>query len=403
MTSDSVRLSLDAALQRALDLAACGVPYGGNPRVGCVLLDDAGLLLAEGYHRGRGTAHAEAAALAELSQQDPQVRARLHTAVVTLEPCNHTGVTPPCAQALIDAGVQRVIYADADINPSAAGGAETLRRAGVEVLSTQEASIGTATLQAVHDFNEIWFTAMRRGRPWVIAKTAQSLDGYVAAIDGTSKWITSQVARELGHRIRALSDAVIIGTGTLLADHPSLAARPSCDGAASNLALPFDASQGAGSHQPLRVIAGERENPWPEEYRDALHWKSHDLEGLLQHLFDAHARVVLIEGGPRLVAAALGAGLTDEHLIISAPIIIGQGNSSIPLPVQTLADSYRPQRVQYGQLCADSRGQKDSLTQLLWHSQRPVGLLNTTRVLTGLLSDSCGATGDGRKEPRGHG
>ena len=165
-----------AAMRRALDLAATpGVPLGPNPRVGCVLLDDAGVTVAEGFHRGAGTAHAEADALARAG-----AAARGTTAVVTLEPCNHTGRTGPCAQALLDAGVRRVVHAQADPNPVARGGADTLRAAGVDVAS------GLLEDEA-RALNRTWTFAMDHGRPFVTWKLATSLDGRSAAADGTSR------------------------------------------------------------------------------------------------------------------------------------------------------------------------------------------------------------------------
>ena len=167
-----------SALQLAADVRGA---VGPNPRVGCVIAHD-GEVVGAGAHLGAGTPHAEALALAAAGE-----RARDATAYVTLEPCNHHGRTPPCAQALIAAGVARVVYAVAD--PTAAsGGAETLREAGVEV--------AFADLPAAKDFLEPWLFAVTHGRPFVTYKVASSLDGKVAAADGTSKWITGEAARE---------------------------------------------------------------------------------------------------------------------------------------------------------------------------------------------------------------
>lgn len=337
------------ALARALELAAQGVPWGGNPRVGCVLLDAAGRVLAEGYHRGRGTPHAEVDALQKLAELPADRREAVHTAVVTLEPCNHYGLTPPCALALREANVQRVIYADKDPNPDATGGAETLREAGITAITATQADLDTQVVSQVRNFNELWLRTARRKRPWVIAKTAQSLDGYACAADGTSRWITGQIAREIGHRVRALSDAVIIGTGTLLADHPSLSARPG-----GILA----------EHQPRRVIIGERQNPWLQDYEDALHWRGRDLGALLEALWEDRARVVLIEGGPRLVAAAITDGLVDQHLVFTAPIILGAGTPAVPTPTATLDEAFKSDTVAYYPLVADESGQTDLLTDL---------------------------------------
>ena len=173
-----------AAMRRALALAVTdGVPLGPNPRVGCVLLDADGRTIAEGYHRGAGSPHAEADALAQAGDA-----ARGATAVVTLEPCNHTGRTGPCAQALVDAGVRRVVVAQRDTNPVATGGIDTLLAAGVEV------EVGLLADQA-RAVNRVWTFAVEHGRPFVTWKFATTLDGRSAAADGTSRWVSSRAAR----------------------------------------------------------------------------------------------------------------------------------------------------------------------------------------------------------------
>ena len=172
------------AMTRALALAANG-PRGLNPQVGAVILSATGEVLAEGWHHGAGTPHAEVDALAKLTPS----AARGATAVVTLEPCNHTGRTGPCAQALIDAGIARVVYALEDPTDRASGGADRLRTAGVQVEAGEQRG---AAERLVHD----WATAQRLGRPHVTVKWAQSLDGRAAASDGTSQWITSQESRQ---------------------------------------------------------------------------------------------------------------------------------------------------------------------------------------------------------------
>ena len=182
-----------AAMVRALALAATpGVPLGPNPRVGCVLLDDSGATVAEGYHRGAGSPHAEADALAQAGE-----RARGTTAVVTLEPCAHTGRTGPCSVALRDAGVRRVVFAQDDPNPVAAGGAALLRDGGVDV----EQGLMVDEARAV---NRVWTFAVEHGRPFVTWKFATTLDGRSAAADGTSRWVSGLAARRDTHRLRAL-------------------------------------------------------------------------------------------------------------------------------------------------------------------------------------------------------
>src|SRR4051794_29727045 len=255
-----------AAMARALELAATpGVPLGPNPRVGCVLLDDAGQTVAEGFHRGAGSPHAEADALAAAGE-----RARGTTAVVTLEPCAHTGRTPPCAEALREAGVRRVVFAQADPNPVAAGGAALLRAAGVDV----EQGLLADDARAV---NRIWTFAQLRGRPFVTWKFATTLDGRSAAADGTSRWVSGPAARLDTHRLRALCDVMLVGTNTVAVDDPQLTVRDEDD-----RPLPRD-------RQPLRVVMGERDLPSSyrvfDDHAETLHLRTRDPEAALKTLF----------------------------------------------------------------------------------------------------------------------
>ena len=247
-----------AAMTRALALAATpGVPLGPNPRVGCVLLDDSGATVAEGYHRGAGSPHAEADALARAGE-----RARGTTAVVTLEPCTHTGRTGPCAVALRDAGVRRVVFAQADPNPVAAGGAAVLREAGVEV----EQGLMVDEARAV---NRVWTFAVEHGRPFVTWKFATTLDGRSAAADGTSRWVSGRAARLDTHRLRALCDVMLVGTNTVAVDDPELTVRDEHD-------------QPLPAHQPLRVVMGERDLARDRRILDdaaeTLHLRTRDPE-----------------------------------------------------------------------------------------------------------------------------
>jgi diaminohydroxyphosphoribosylaminopyrimidine deaminase/5-amino-6-(5-phosphoribosylamino)uracil reductase len=296
------------AMRRALELAATpGVPLGPNPRVGCVLLGPDGSVLAEGYHRGAGTPHAEVDALARAGSA-----ARGATAVVTLEPCNHTGRTGPCAQALIDAGVARVVYGQADPNPAAAGGARTLRAAGVDVE-------GGLLADRAAELNPAWAFAVTHGRPFVTWKAASTLDGRVAAADGTSRWITSPQARAEVHALRAAVDAVVVGTGTVLADDPHLAVR--------------EADGVAAGHQPLRVVVGRRDVPPGSRVLDdaapTLHLRTHDPREVLAELAAREVRHALIEGGPVLAAAFVRAGLVDAVRWYVAPALLGAGPAAL--------------------------------------------------------------------------
>lgn len=313
------------AMRRALELAATpGVPLGPNPRVGCVLLGPGGIVLSEGRHRGAGTPHAEVDALSRAG-----AGARGATAVVTLEPCNHTGRTGPCARALLDAGIGRVVYAMADPNPVAAGGARTLAEAGVEVIG------GVLGAQA-RQLNRAWLFGLAHDRPLVTWKFAASLDGRSAAADGTSQWITGPAARRDVHRLRAQCDAVLVGTGTVLADDPRLTVRGPDDHPAP--------------HQPRRVVMGERGVPGTARVLDAsapsLVLRTRDPAAALAELFDLGCRHVFLEGGPTLAAAFVRAGLVDEIVAYVAPVLLGTGASAVAdLGIATIADALRPEVV----------------------------------------------------------
>ena len=289
-----------SAMDRALQLATRG-PRGANPQVGAVILSPDGTVLAEGWHHGAGTPHAEVDALSKLAPGD----ARGATAVVTLEPCNHTGRTGPCAVALIEAGVARVVYALDDPGAESGGGADRLRAAGVDVESGEQAD-------AAHALIEGWLMAQRLGRPHITVKWAQSLDGRAAAADGSSQWITGPAARADVHRRRADADAIIVGTGTVLADDPALTARDGDD------LLP---------HQPVPVVIGSRPTPTDA----AVHRHPHsplfyDTRDLRTVTADLHARgiqSVFVEGGPTLASAFIEAGLADRVLAYIAPVLLG--------------------------------------------------------------------------------
>ncbi len=309
------------AMRRALELAATpGVPLGPNPRVGCVLLDAQGGAVAQGYHRGAGTPHAEAAALAEAG-----AAARGATAVVTLEPCNHTGRTGPCAQALVDAGVARVVFAQPDPNPVATGGERTLREAGIEV------GFGLQEREA-RALNRAWTFAMEHHRPFVTWKLATTLDGRSAAADGSSRWITSRAARVDSHRLRAQCDVVLVGTGTVQTDDPELTVRDEYDDA-----LP---------HQPMRAVMGLRElDPTLRAFNDAaetVHLRTRDPHEALELLHARDRQHVFLEGGPQLAAAFLRAGLVDEVVVYVAPALLGSGTNAVAdLGITTIADTTR--------------------------------------------------------------
>jgi len=308
------------AMRRALQLARRG-PRGLNPQVGAVILSPTGDVLAEGFHRGAGTAHAEVDALTQLAPG----AARGATAVVTLEPCNHTGRTGPCAVALIEAGVARVVYALDDPTDAAAGGADRLRGAGVDVESGPERESAEAL---IHD----WTHLQRTGRPHVSVKWAQSLDGRAAADDGTSQWITGPAARRDVHARRAAADAIVAGTGTVRADDPALTAR------ADDGSLLDD--------QPLPVIIGESETA-PDAAvhrhpRAPLFFPTHDLPSVLDDLGRRGIQRVFVEGGPTLASAFVREGLADELLAYIAPVLLGGSRLALgDIGVGTIAQARR--------------------------------------------------------------
>lgn len=319
VTSDEL-----AALRRAMELAATpGVPFGPNPRVGCVLLDPLGRPFAEGFHHGAGTAHAEVAALA--AARDCGAQTAGATAVVTLEPCNHHGRTGPCSQALIEAGIRRVVFGQSDPNPMARGGADRLRAAGLSV-------VGECMADAAAELNPEWNFAVIHGRPFVTWKVAATLDGRVAAADGSSRWITSPEARADVHALRAQVQAVIVGTGTVLADDPSLTVR--------------DARGGLLGPQPLRVVIGRREVPAGAKLRDGaapmVQFSGADLEQSLAELGRREIRHALLEGGPTLAAAFLNAGLVDRIRWYLAPAVLGCGLGAVgDLGIRNIAGMLR--------------------------------------------------------------
>ncbi|MGX5680843.1 bifunctional diaminohydroxyphosphoribosylaminopyrimidine deaminase/5-amino-6-(5-phosphoribosylamino)uracil reductase RibD [Schumannella luteola] len=288
----------ERAMRHGLELAANGPVTGGNPQVGCVLLAPDGSIVAEGWHRGAGTPHAEVDALSKVAD------ATGLTAVVTLEPCNHTGRTGPCSEALIAAGVDRVVYAVSDPGRASGGGAERLREAGVEV-------IGGVLADEAETFLEKWLTATRRGTPWVTVKWASTLDGRAAAGDGSSQWITGTASRQRVHEQRAGSDAIVVGTGTVLADDPTLTAR----GDAGELL----------AHQPLPVVIGERGIPATAKLRERpfVEAATRDLDAVLRDLYARDVRRVYVEGGPTLASAFIAAGLVDEYAVYLAPKLLG--------------------------------------------------------------------------------
>ncbi|WP_119289181.1 bifunctional diaminohydroxyphosphoribosylaminopyrimidine deaminase/5-amino-6-(5-phosphoribosylamino)uracil reductase RibD [Streptomyces sp. YIM 130001] len=319
-------------MRRAVALAARGLgATSPNPVVGCVVLDADGRTAGEGHHERAGGPHAEIHALRAAGE-----RARGGTAVVTLEPCNHTGRTGPCAQALVDAGIARVVYAVGDPNPSATGGSRTLRDAGVDVaagLLEDEAATGNAA----------WLTSIRLGRPHVTWKYAATLDGRIAAADRSSRWITSAESRADVHRLRAESDAVVVGSGTVTADDPHLAVRdvpvavqPLRVAVDTHATAVRDGARILDDAAPA-LVAIAQDAPEPE-------WAAGspakllrlpraagglDVTALLAALHARDIRSVLIEGGPTLAGAFVAAGAVDRVVGYLAPVLLGSGPAAL--------------------------------------------------------------------------
>lgn len=324
-------LTDEQAMRLALDAARCGI-RGANPLVGAVITGTDGRVLHVGWHRGAGTPHAEADALAQARAAGTDLRGA--SMYVSLEPCNHTGRTGPCSHAIVAAGVRRVRYAYPDTT-SAAGGAAHLRSNGVDAQLMEGFSADSYLL------NERWFIAAAERRPFITAKSASTLDGFIAAADGTSKWITGPAARIDGHLVRHRADAVMIGTRTALTDDPSLDARRS-DGSRF-------------TKQPLRVVMGRREIP--ESYRIRglaaegpydpdpdrfLQVFTHDPSELLSTLYDRGVRHLMIEGGPGMVGLFAGEDLVDEMIWYRASLLLGHGKSAVyRLSTGTLANAPR--------------------------------------------------------------
>ena len=238
-------LTDDCAMRLALKAARQGI-RGANPLVGAIITNSTGQVLHVGWHRGAGTPHAEADALAQARAAGTDLRGA--SMYVSLEPCNHTGRTGPCSHAIVAAGVRRVRYAYPDTT-SAAGGAVHLRNNGVDAQLMEGFSADSYLL------NERWFIAVAKRRPFITAKSASTLDGFIAAADGTSKWITGPAARIDGHLIRHRSDAVMIGTRTTLMDDPTLDARDANGerlGCPPQRREPFYEAASAGGDGPTR-------------------------------------------------------------------------------------------------------------------------------------------------------
>ncbi|RKQ37145.1 bifunctional diaminohydroxyphosphoribosylaminopyrimidine deaminase/5-amino-6-(5-phosphoribosylamino)uracil reductase RibD [Kocuria tytonis] len=309
-------------MRAALAAARLGV-RGANPVVGAALVSASGELLHVGHHRGAGTDHAEVDALRRARAAGTSLADA--TMVVTLEPCHHTGRTGPCSRAILEAGIPRVVHAVGDRTDAAHGGAAWLASQGVEVRH------GLLADEAL-ELNDRWFLAQEQSRPFVTLKLAQTLDGRVAAADGTSQWITGAAARAEGHAIRTRVDAVLVGGGTLRTDDPSLTAR-----APDGTLLERQPLRAVMSTRPVPDHARVRRGPGAGDDR-FVHLPTHDPRAALDRLHALGVSHVLVEGGPTVAAAFLAADLVDELVLHQAPLLLGDGPASVAgLGIGTLA------------------------------------------------------------------
>lgn len=284
-----------------------------NPNVSAAIYNVSGELIADGAHnREISPDHAEIVALKKAGKL-----AQGATLVVSLEPCNHVGTTPACVDAIIAAGISRVVYAVADPNPIATGGAQRLKSAGVQVEYIEN--------DELKDIQGAWLHRITSKRPYFIWKVATTLDGYIAASDGTSQWISSEESRADVQILRSQSDAILVGTGTALADNPTL--QPRVHGASPR----------------LRVVMGERDIPKDFNLHqgegETILLKSHDANALIDTLAEKPINQVLVEAGPTLGTALLQAEMIDEIVIYQAPVLLGAGKSWVAdLGITTIKD-----------------------------------------------------------------
>ena len=298
-----------------------------NPNVSAAIYGADQKLIADGFHnRTNSVDHAEVIALKKAG-----AASRGATLVVSLEPCAHQGATPPCTQAIIDAGIAKVIYAVADPNPLAAGGAQKLIDAGIVVEHQR-----SAELEFVQ---RAWLHKERTGRPLMVWKVATTLDSKVAASDGTSQWITGPESREDVQALRAQSDAIVIGTNTALVDNPHLIPR-------------------GHAARPVRIVCGEQVVPpthrvFDDEARTIL-VKSKSIPELIKVLTDEGFNQVLVEAGPTLGSALMASGKIDELIVYQAPKMLGAGKEFVShLGISTLEDHIELELLSVTQLGGD--------------------------------------------------
>ena len=330
----------EAPMQEALRLAALAIgACEPNPRVGCVIVND-GRIVGEGWHERAGEAHAEVAALADARARRHDVRGA--TLYVTLEPCNRHGRTPPCVEAVVAAGIARVVAAMHDPNPAQAAGVARLREAGVV------ADVGLLDREAAA-LNVGFVSRMQRGLPWVRSKIAASLDGRTALASGESRWITGAAARTDGHRWRARACAVLTGVGTVLHDDPRLNVRE-VPTPRQPLRVIVDRLADTPAHarilengNALLVTAGARNEAWPAGVETLALPDGDgriDLVAMMRELAARGMNEVHVEAGAKLNGALLRACLVDELVVYVAGAVIGdpaRGMFEFPAPLASLS------------------------------------------------------------------
>ena len=312
----------------SLSRAGLGVSYP-NPNVAAAIYSAGGKLIADGFHnRAQSNDHAEVVALKKAG-----AAARGATMVISLEPCAHTGTTPPCTQAIIDAGIAKVIFAITDPNPIAAGGAQLLTAAGITVEHQKSAEL--------EFIQRAWLTKQLLGRPLMIWKVAMTLDSKVAASDGTSQWISGPESRDDVQVLRAQSEAILIGTNTAIIDNPHLVPR-------------------GHAARPVRIVCGEQvvpptHNVFDEQAR-TITVKSKSIPELMKVLSDEGFNQVLVEAGPTLGSALMATGNIDELIIYQAPKLLGAGKEFVShLGISTLSDHIGLELISAAQFGSDTK------------------------------------------------
>jgi diaminohydroxyphosphoribosylaminopyrimidine deaminase/5-amino-6-(5-phosphoribosylamino)uracil reductase len=314
-----------AFMRRALTLAKKGWGQTApNPMVGAVVVKD-GAVVGEGYHTSYGAAHAEVEALRSAGE-----RARGATVYATLEPCAHVGKTPPCVDALIAAGVSRVVAATRDTSPAAAGGAERLRAAGIDVTFDVEAGVA-------RELNAPFFHALTSDRPWTSLKLALSIDGAIADASRGPAWLTGKKARREVHKLRAGSDAIGVGLGTVRADNPELTVRDVPPPRVTPARVVFTRRGQLPLTSEVARTATEVPTIVVAESVDLAHARrlkglgvevmaATSIEEAMRALRQRGVRSLLVEGGAGISGALLGANLVDRLIIFQAPVLLGAGS-----------------------------------------------------------------------------